>query len=216
MRGIMKKSNLSGNVKLLRIILAAFLVFTTIQCDRLPQLVELNQVIPDVVLDIRYATDNNFVGKVLYPSARCFLVKPAAKALAKVQQDLKEQGYQLVVFDGYRPLSVQKIMWGILPNPEFVADPATGSRHNRGYAVDVSLLDLNGKPLLMPTEFDNFSAKARRNYMDLPPEALRNRQILEDAMVRHGFTPLPSEWWHFDYKGYEGKPNLDIPIDSLR
>jgi D-alanyl-D-alanine dipeptidase len=212
----MKKSNLSGNVKLLRIILAAFLVFTTIQCDRLPQLVELNQVIPDVVLDIRYATDNNFVGKVLYPSARCFLVKPAAKALAKVQQDLKEQGYQLVVFDGYRPLSVQKIMWGILPNPEFVADPATGSRHNRGYAVDVSLLDLNGKPLLMPTEFDNFSAKARRNYMDLPPEALRNRQILEDAMVRHGFTPLPSEWWHFDYKGYEGKPNLDIPIDSLR
>jgi len=198
------------------IVFGLLLTLATVQCERQAQLVELNKVIPSIILDIRYATADNFVGKVLYPSARCFLVKPAAKALAKVQRDLKKQGYQLVVFDGYRPLSVQKIMWEIVANPEFVADPAKGSRHNRGYAVDVSLLDLDGNPVLMPTPFDDFTEKARRNCTDLPDEAIRNRQILENAMIRHGFSPLPSEWWHFDYKGYEDKPNLDIPLDSLR
>lgn len=192
-----------------------WLIFCLAQCDRNPQLVELNTVIPDVALDIRYATENNFVGKVLYPSARCYLVKPAAKALARVQQDLKSQGFQLVVFDGYRPHSVQKIMWEILPNPDYVADPATGSRHNRGYAVDVSLLDLEGNPVLMPTEFDDFSEKAHRDYQNLPAGAIRHRQILEETMVRHGFIPFSSEWWHFDYKGFEGRPILDVPIEDL-
>ncbi|MFH1213015.1 MAG: M15 family metallopeptidase [Candidatus Neomarinimicrobiota bacterium] len=197
------------------IVLSVLLAFCIAHCDRDPQLVELNKVIPGVALDIRYATENNFVGKVLYPSARCFLIEPAAKALAKVQRDLKNQGFQLIVYDGYRPLSVQKQMWVILPNPDFVADPSKGSRHNRGYAVDVSLLDLNGNPVLMPTEFDNFTEKARCDYQDLPAEAIRHRRILEETMVRHGFIPMPSEWWHFDYKGYEGRPILDVPIDSL-
>lgn len=195
--------------------LSLWLAFNATQCARNPQLVELNTVIPDVVLDIRYATDNNFVGKVLYPSARCFLAEPAAKALAKVQRDLHEQGFQLVVYDGYRPLSVQKIMWEIMPNPNYVADPATGSRHNRGYAVDVSLLDLYGNPVLMPTEYDNFTERARRDYQDLPAEAIRHRQILEETMVHHDFIPMPSEWWHFDYKGFDKHPVLDISIDSL-
>lgn len=212
----MRKGNLYRGFLSRAIVLGLLLAFIAIQCERQPQLVELNKAIPGITLDIRYATADNFVGKVLYPSARCFLVKPAAKSLAKVQRDLQKQGYQIIVFDGYRPLSVQKIMWEIVSNPEFVADPAKGSRHNRGYAVDVSLLDLNGNPVLMPTPFDDFTEKARRDYQDLPPEAINHRQILEDAMVRCGFSPLPSEWWHFDYKGYEGKPNLDIPIDSLR
>lgn len=179
------------------------------------ELVELKEVIPDVVLDIRYATKNNFVGEVLYPSSRCFLAKDAAFALKKVQEDLKKQGYRLKVFDGYRPLSVQKRMWEVLPDSRYVANPATGSRHNKGYAVDVSLVDINGNDVLMPTEFDDFSEKARSDYMDLSEEVIKNRQILKEAMEKYGFNQLSSEWWHFDYKGWENKPNLDIPIDSL-
>ena len=186
-------------------------------CERSnqPELVELNKIIPDVVLDIRYATTNNFVGEVLYPSARCFLVKDAALALKEIQQDLKKQGYRLKVYDGYRPLSVQKRMWEILPDSRYVADPKGGSRHNRGYAVDVSLLDIDGNAVLMPTEFDEFSEKAHSDYMDIPEEAKKHRKILRDAMEKRGFTGIDTEWWHFDYKGYEGKPNLDISIDDL-
>lgn len=186
-------------------------------CERSdqPELVELNKVIPDVVLDIRYATTNNFVGEVLYPSARCFLVKDAALALKEVQQDLMKQGYKLKVYDGYRPLSVQKRMWEILPDSRYVADPKDGSRHNRGYAVDVSLLDIDGNAVLMPTEFDEFSEKAHSYYMDIPEEAKKHRKILRDAMEKQEFTGIDTEWWHFDYKGYEGKPNLDISIDDL-
>jgi len=207
MRKIFRQSGIIG--------LSFWLIISLTQCDRNPKLVELNTVIPNVVLDIRYATENNFVGKVLYPSARCFLVRPAAQALAKVQQDLNSQGFKLIVFDGYRPLSVQKIMWKILPNPDYIADPATGSRHNSGYAVDVSLLDPEGNPVLMPTEYDDFTPKAHRDYQDLPSEAIRHRHILEETMVRHGFIPMPSEWWHFDYQGFEGRPILDVPIESL-
>ncbi len=180
-----------------------------------PELVELKQVIPDVVLDIRYATENNFVGEQLYPSARCFLVKEAAYALKEVQADLKQQGYRLKVFDGYRPLSVQKRMWEILPDPQYVANPKNGSRHNRGYAVDVSLVDMEGNPVKMPTKFDDFSEKAHADYMDLPPEAIRHRRILRDTMEKHGFSGIQSEWWHYDYQGWEGKPILDIDIDEL-
>ncbi|MBN2309186.1 MAG: D-alanyl-D-alanine carboxypeptidase family protein, partial [Candidatus Hydrogenedentes bacterium] len=108
------------------------------------ELVELDRCIPDIVLDIRYATTNNFTGKVVYPEARCFLAKDAAIALAGVQEDLKEQGYRLKVFDGYRPLSVQRVFWKILPDPRYVADPSVGSKHNRGYAVDAALLTLDG------------------------------------------------------------------------
>ena len=198
-------------------IVLLLLVPFVLNCERSdqPELVELNKVIPDVVLDIRYATTNNFVGEVLYPSARCFLVKDAALALKEVQQDLKKQGYRLKVYDGYRPLSVQKRMWEILPDSRYVADPKGGSRHNRGYAVDVSLLDIDGNAVLMPTEFDEFSEKAHSDYMDIPEEAKKHRKILRDAMEKRGFTGIDTEWWHFDYKGYEGKPNLDISIDDL-
>ena len=178
-------------------------------------LVELNKVIPDIVLDIRYATKNNFVGEVLYPSARCFLAKKPALALKRVQADLKERGYRLKVFDGYRPLSVQKRMWEILPDNRYVANPATGSNHNRAYSVDVSLLDLDGTELEMPSAFDDFSERAHMDYMDCPAEAIRHRQILHETMQRYGFSGIDSEWWHFNYKGYQDKPVLDIDINDL-
>lgn len=178
-------------------------------------LVELEQCIPDIVLDIRYATTENFTGTVVYPEARCFLAKNAALALAGVQNTLKEQGYRLKIFDGYRPLSVQRIFWKILPDPRYVADPEVGSRHNRGYAVDATLLTLDGSPVAMPTAFDDFTERARSDFMDLPEEAIRHRSILHAAMKRHGFTPFETEWWHFDYLGWEDKPILDIAFDRI-
>lgn len=180
------------------------------------ELVELNTVIPDIILDIRYATTNNFTGKAVYPVARCFLVKEAAQALAQVQADLHKLGYGLKIYDGYRPLSVQKLFWSILPDPKFVADPAQGSRHNRGYAVDLTLVDAAGDEVLMPTPFDDFTERAGREFMNLPKEALAHRALLEAAMTCRGFIPYESEWWHFDFRGFDGKPNLDIPLDKIK
>ena len=193
------------------------LLLTLCSCQPKPahDLVELNRVIPDIILDIRYATTNNFVGEVLYPDARCFLARDPATALKKVQDDLKTRGYRLKVFDGYRPLSVQKRMWEILPDDRYVADPATGSNHNRAYSVDVTLLDSDGNEVLMPSSFDDFSARAHLDYMDCPEEAIRHRRILREAMERHGFSGIDSEWWHFNYKGYEDKPIMDISIEQL-
>ena len=188
---------------------------TTSRASAKADLVELVDVIPDIQLDIRYATADNFTGKVVYPAARCFLVRDAAEALREVQADLRPLGYRLKVFDGYRPLSVQRIFWSILPNPDYVADPSKGSRHNRGYAVDLTLTDLEGNGVPMPTGYDDFSERARRDYLALPAEAIGHREILEQVMVRHGFIPFPTEWWHFDYQGFEKKPNLDIPFDEL-
>jgi len=179
------------------------------------ELVELKSLIPDIVLDIRYATDNNFTGRPVYPSARCFLAREAALALRNVQNELKASGYRLKVFDGYRPLSVQRDFWKILPDPRYVADPKKGSRHNRGYAVDVSLVDLEGRDVPMPSEYDDFSERAHPDYAGIPAEAARNRALLRRVMERHGFSQFPTEWWHYDYRGWERKPVLDIPLDRL-
>ena len=179
------------------------------------ELVELNTLIPDILLDIRYATENNFTGQRVYPSARCFLARPAAEALARVERDLRNRGYRLIVYDGYRPLSVQRRFWEVLPDPRYVADPAEGSRHNRGYAVDVTLADSAGNPLPMPTDFDDFSEMAAADYPHLPPDRIRNRQVLQAAMERQGFEIFPTEWWHFDFPGWQDAPLLDVPIESV-
>ncbi len=202
------RSNVTVQIGLIILVLACFAGAQT-------DLAELKTIIPDIELDIRYATTNNFVGQVLYPSARCFLVRDAAIALKDVQADLKTKGYKLKVFDGYRPLSVQWRMWAIMPNPSFVADPKTGSRHNKGYAVDLTLISIDGDSVEMPTPYDDFTEKASRSYQNLPESVLKNRHLLEDAMKAHGFTGMSSEWWHFDYQGYQDKPNLDIPIDQV-
>lgn len=176
-------------------------------------LVDLQSVIPDVRLDIRYASSDNFAGRQLYPVARCLLRRPVAERLAEVQKELAGMGLALKVFDGYRPWSVQKLLWEVLPDERYVADPAKGSRHNRGAAVDLTLVDAEGRELAMPSAFDEFSEKAHRDFMDLPEEALRNRMVLEQVMARHGFAGLPTEWWHFDYEGWERFPISDVPLD---
>lgn len=188
-----------------------FGVFLLLAFSLQAKLVELIKINPSFKLDVRYATTNNFTGKQVYPTNRCFLQEPAALALDKAQKDLKEQGLGLVVYDAYRRKHVQEIFWGICPDERYVADPAKGSKHNRGCAVDVSLVDLKtGKELAMPSEFDDFSAQASRNYDAMAPETRKNCKLLEDIMTKSGFAAPYSEWWHFDFVGIGAKPGEEV------
>lgn len=149
-------------------------------------------------LDIRYASTRNFTGQAVYSDARCRLRRSVAQRLVRVQAALSAQGLALKIFDCYRPLSVQRKFWRLVPDPRYVADPKQGSRHNRGAAVDLTLVTSAGDQVAMPTDFDDFSHKAHRNFSQLPAAAIRNRGLLQVAMEREGFIPLPTEWWHFD------------------
>jgi D-alanyl-D-alanine dipeptidase len=180
------------------------------------QLVDLRSVDPTIRLDLRYATTNNFMRRPLYKQPRCLLKAIVAKQLAAVQKDLEREGLGLKMYDCYRPLSVQKQMWKLFPNDRYVANPATGSRHNRGSAVDVTLVDRTGRELMMPTGFDDFTEQAATNYNGASAQAKQNRQRLKDAMIQHGFTPLQTEWWHFDAASWTQFPVLDIPLEAVR
>jgi D-alanyl-D-alanine dipeptidase len=169
-----------------------------------------------IPIDIRYATANNFMKEPLYRSAKAYLRAPAARALREAQDELAKEGLGLKVFDGYRPYRITEKMWEPIRNPDFVADPAKGSRHNRGAAVDLTLIDLHtGAEMPMPTPYDDFTSRARHDFNDLPADAIANRAKLRDVMTRHGFEPLPSEWWHYDFKGWERFELLDVPLEEL-
>ncbi len=178
-------------------------------------LVELKHLSPNILLEILYATPNNFVGKAVYSSSRCFLRRKTAMRLHKAQLALEKIGLGLKVWDGYRPLSVQKIFWNLLPDSKYVADPSIGSRHNRGASVDLTLVDKAGRELPMPTGFDDFSEKASRSYQGASPVQLKNRLILEGAMAKEGFLLYPHEWWHFDDPDWNDYPILDIPLEGM-
>lgn len=175
-------------------------------------LVDVAEAVPGIVVDVRYATADNFMRRPLYHSPRCLLRKATAERLAKVQADLRAQGLGLKIFDGYRPLSVQREMWAVLPNDQFVADPAKGSRHNRGTAVDVTLVDAAGNELEMPSGYDVFGEKAALAYAGGSPQARANRDRLLAAMKQRGFLPLPSEWWHYDDPEWRRYPVLDETV----
>jgi D-alanyl-D-alanine dipeptidase len=179
-------------------------------------LVDVQRVIPGIVLDIRYATTNNFTGKQLYPVARCCLRREAAKSLRDVERELRGMGLALKVYDGYRPLSVQKKMWAIVPNEDYVANPAKGSRHNRGAAVDVTLIKPDGAELPMGTPFDDFTEKAHGDYTNLPPDILQNRALLQGVMEKHNFHRLRTEWWHFDFKDWTKYEILDVDNSKIK
>ena len=180
------------------------------------ELVNLKKLLPKADFDIRYATANNFTGEVVYTAPEAFLCKPAADSLVQVQHFLATQGLSLKILDAYRPYQATIKFFEIVQNPDYAASPTTGSRHNRGCAVDVSLVYLaNGQELQMPTEFDNFTEKAGATFMDLPEEAIQNRMTLTKAMEKFGFKQIPSEWWHFDFSGWEDYAVLDIPFEKL-
>jgi zinc D-Ala-D-Ala dipeptidase len=172
---------------------------------RPPALVELRKLDRTLKLDVRYATAHNFLGRPVYTEARAFLQKPAADALVRVSKQLRKQGYGLVVFDGYRPWSVTKIFWDATPadKKEFVADPAKGSRHNRGCAVDLTLYDLKtGREVEMPSDYDEMTERAYANYPGGTAEQRRLRELLRAAMEAEGFAVYAQEWWHYDYKDW--------------
>lgn len=182
-----------------------------------PGLVDVAARLPDALLDIRYATAGNFVGRPLYPVARCLLHPDAAARLERAAAALRKRGFRLLLFDCYRPLSVQRELWKAMPKRGFVADPATGSHHNRAAAVDLSLADLSGTPVEMPTGYDAFGPKARAWATDgVSPTARRHRDLLRGAMTAAGFAVNPVEWWHFDAPGAALLPLLDLPLDLPR
>jgi D-alanyl-D-alanine dipeptidase len=211
----------------MRILLAAFLSLVPLWQDappkeagpfRTPDLVELITLDPTITLDIRYATPNNLAGRAVYTEARAFLQRPAAEALVRAHRSLKAKGFGLLVFDGYRPWRVTKLFWDVTPpeKREFVADPAKGSKHNRGCAVDLSMYDLKtGREVEMPSVYDEMSPRAYPNYAGGSAEARARREVLRVAMEHEGFTVEPNEWWHYNYKDWQQYPILDVPFNAV-
>jgi D-alanyl-D-alanine dipeptidase len=185
---------------------------------REPDLVELVKLDPTIKLDIRYATKNNFLGRKVYKQARAFLQRPAAEALVRVSQRLREKGFGLVIFDGYRPWSVTKVFWDATPEDKriFVADPSKGSRHNRGCAVDLSMYDLKtGELVKMPGEYDEMTERSHINYDCATDKAKWFRDLLRSAMESEGFAVYEPEWWHYDYKDWKEYPILNVSFSDI-
>lgn len=180
------------------------------------QLVEIVKYIPAIKLDLRYATANNFMHRRMYRQAKACARLPVVKALQKVAQELQAHGLGLKIFDAYRPYWVTVQFYELTPDTNFVANPRFGSRHNRGCAIDLTLIDLEtGKDLDMPTGFDSFSHKAAANYTGATPLQTTNRELLKTMMQAHGFTVLKSEWWHYDFNEWPNYQLLDISFTAL-
>jgi len=161
---------------------------------------------PDFQYDMRYATDNNFLKAQVYDCAECYTRVKTAKALIAANSDFMKEGYQIKFFDCYRPNDVQYKMWEIVPNPQYVADPVKGSIHNKGGAVDITLVDMDRQELDMGTDFDFFGRKAYHDNLDLPEEVLKNRKLLKETMEKHGFWSIRTEWWHYNLSAASNDP----------
>lgn len=169
-------------------------------------LVPLGDVDPRIVVDLRYASTRNFVGVALYSSGVALLRQGTAERLARVNDRLRASGHRLMVWDAYRPLSVQERLFQLVPDERYVANPTKGSRHNRGAAVDVALCDAAGRLLPMPTDHDDFSERAHRTTLGGDAVSRANYEILHAAMIAEGFVGLPTEWWHYDDPNWESYP----------
>ena len=165
----------------------------------------------DFVFDMKYATPDNFLKQAVYDCGECYLRKSTAKALVKANEEFKSLGYRIKLFDCYRPLSVQKKMWKILPGTHYVANPAKGSKHNRGAAVDLTLVDAQGKELDMGTPFDFFGKKAHHTCTTLPKKILENRKLLKDVLNKYNFKSIFSEWWHYEYR-----PEMQSKVEDFQ
>lgn len=172
----------------------------------------VNKYIPDIYVELMYATDNNFTGVRIYDFTDAYLRYGTVKKLANVQKELKEQGYSLKIWDAYRPFEAQQKLWEVYPDPNYVANPANGmKKHNLGGTVDITMVAADGTVISMPTEFDDFSLKADRNYSDIDnEEAVKNVMILQNAMENNGFTGYQGEWWDYsdtvEYEAVDFQP----------
>jgi D-alanyl-D-alanine dipeptidase len=181
---------------------------------KLEPLVEVSFAVPDAVVDLRYATADNFMRRRVYPTAsRCLLLAPAAARLAQASERLRAVGFRLKVYDAYRPLSVQWELWKVAPRVGFVANPRTGSHHNRGAAVDVTLVTLDGGTVEMPTDYDAFTKAAHHAYAGGTERSRRHRGVLRQAMEAEGFRRNPMEWWHYELPDAVHFPLRDEPLD---
>lgn len=187
--------------------------------DSANKMVELRSLIPQLVYDLRYAENNNFVHRRMYPAGtnETYLRQPAAIALLKVQKELNEKGLGLKIFDAYRPYSITVKFWELVKDERYVANPAKGSGHNRGIAVDLTLIHLlTGEELNMGTGFDNFSDTAHQTFINLPEEILQNRLLLKSIMKKNGFESLSTEWWHYFLAEGSRFELLDIDFNKLK
>ena len=172
----------------------------------------VNKYIPDIYVELMYATDNNFTGVRIYDFTDAYLRYGTVKKLANVQKELKEQGYSLKIWDAYRPFEAQQKLWEVYPDPNYVANPANGmKKHNLGGTVDITMVAADGTVISMPTEFADFSLKADRDYSDIEDEdAVKNVMILQNAMENNGFTGYQGEWWDYsdtvEYEAVDFEP----------
>jgi len=190
----------------------------TVQYDPAKKMIDIKKNIPGIILDLRYAGNNNFMHERLYPPVTTtWLRKQAADSLLKIQRQLKKAGLGIKIFDAYRPYSVTEKLWEPVKDDRYAADPKKGSGHNRGIAIDLTLVDLKtGKELDMGTGFDNFSDSAHHAYTNLPATVLQNRQLLKTTMEQFGFKALDTEWWHYSLPNAAHFELLDIDFTQLK
>ncbi|MBV7272094.1 M15 family metallopeptidase [Clostridium sp. PL3] len=179
-------------------------------------LVRLKDLDDTISIELRYASENNFTGKKIYPIDICVLRRTTAEKLVKVNEEVKKKGYRIKVWDAYRPVYVQQLFWNVLPDDRFVANPAkTGSKHSYGAAVDVTLITNNGEELKMPSSFDDFSIKARRDNPNIEEEVRKNLNYLTETMCKFGFDYIDSEWWHYVDSEWKKYDILDVKLDKF-
>jgi D-alanyl-D-alanine dipeptidase len=181
------------------------------------ELIDLEKFVPGLVMDIRYATTNNFTGEKIYNMAKAYARKPVAEALKKIQAELKPKGLGIKMFDAYRPYKATVKFYEVYKDTTYVASPYRGSRHNRGCALDLTVIDLKtGKELQMPTEYDSFKKEAWPSTPVADPTIRKNRQLLINVMETNGFKVNGSEWWHYDFKGWKNFEVMDIDFEQLQ
>lgn len=190
----------------------AFLGFHSLWAQE-KELVNIEDLSDDFVFEIRYATPNNFIGETLYDCAKCLLRPEVAAALAEANEYFHSIGYRIRIYDCYRPLDVQKKMWSLVPRPGYVGNPYTnGSVHNRGAAIDMTIETLEGCHVEMGSEFDHLGPASHIDNYNHSEEILANRKLLFEGMKKFGFSPIRTEWWHFNFRRNRSYSILNIPF----
>ena len=214
---VLSQKTLSTHKEIIKVVSDVKTFRKQVSDDPHKRMTDLINFIPGLKTDLKYATNRNFTKVRLYPLIKTtYLREPAAKALALVQEDLNSRGLAVKIFDAYRPYSVTLKMWDLIKDERYVADPKKGSGHNRGLAIDLTIVDLaTGKELNMGTGFDNFSDTAHHDFTNLPAEVINNRTLLKTVMEKHGFKALATEWWHYSFITEKEFELLDINFKTL-